>query len=408
MGCVASLQQEIQMHIAEVETFGRGGLAHYVHNLSVALAERGHDVSLLTAASYELEGWGALPANVSVIREMGRASRAFGGSLPGFAMSLLRKVEAIRDAFAVAKLLRRLDPDLVHFHCTNRIAVLFLSRLARLPCPLVVTAHVVTPHEPIRWQSAIYGRVHEFGELIVAHSEFDRKRLLEEFAVDPERVTVIPHGEYGFFERLVEPVPRLNARQALGLGPQEDVVLFFGYIREYKGLDILLDAWPKVAARQESARLVVAGDAVQLPTARRRELEHWADRLGAIHRFEYIPFEDVTGYFSAADVVVMPYRRLSHSGVLFLALSLGVPVVATSVGALSEMLRDGETGLLVPPESPSELADAIDRLLGDEELRRRLSRDGCHLAAEYAWPTIAARTEEAFRYLLGTDEAQAE
>ncbi len=83
--------------------------------------------------------------------------------------------------------------------------------------------------------------------------------------------------------------------------------------------------------------------------ARRRELEAAAARVGAIHRFAYIPFEDVPRYFAAADVLVLPYRHVSQSGVLFLALALGLPVVATRVGALPEVVRDGESALLVAP-----------------------------------------------------------
>ena len=101
-------------------------------------------------------------------------------------------------------------------------------------------------------------------------------------------------------------------------------------------------------------------------------------------------------YFAAADVLAMPYRHISQSGVLYLALSLGVPVVATTVGALPEVLRHDDSALLVPPESPAMLADALSRLLGDSELRGRLAQGGRRLADEHSWPAIAAQTERAF------------
>ena len=96
----------------------------------------------------------------------------------------------------------------------------------------------------------------------------------------------------------------------------------------------------------------------------------------------------------------MPYRRISQSGVLYLALSLGVPVVATNVGALPEVLRDGESALLVPPGSPADLARALQRSLMDDELRRRLAEGGRQVAESHSWPAIAARTEEAFARLV--------
>ena len=233
------------MHIVEIETFGRGGLSHYAHNLSVALVARGHRVSLLTAASYELDGV-SRPPGLHVVSVLGGLERALSGSLPAVGLGFLRKLEAVWDVGTVTRRMRAIEPDLVHFHCTNRIAWLYLSRLQRLDCPLVVTAHVVTPHESIAWQNGIYSRIHRRGDLIIAHSEFDRQRLVSEFAVSPERLEVIPHGDYRFVDGMGEPVDRETARRSLGLDADDEVALFFGYIREYKGLDVLLEAWPEV------------------------------------------------------------------------------------------------------------------------------------------------------------------
>jgi glycosyltransferase involved in cell wall biosynthesis len=146
----------------------------------------------------------------------------------------------------------------------------------------------------------------------------------------------------------------------------------------------------------------VAGDPVRLGSGRRRELETWARGLGAVCRFEYIPFADVPRYFGAADVLVMPYRHVSQSGVLYLALSLGLPVVATRVGGLAEVLSDGDSAVLVPPESPPALAEGLVRVLGDPELRARLVRGGRRVADEHSWSSIAEQTEAAFARLAGT------
>ncbi len=391
------------LRILEIETFGRGGLTHYAYNLSMALAQRGHHVTLVTAACYELEGRHDLPANLEIIKAIGRGDHRFAAALPSFLRRPWRQGEAIYDGLAVAALARRLRPDVIHLHCTNQIALLYLRALRLLGRPLVATAHVVTPHEPIPFQDAIYRRIHRLGDLIIAHSAFDRQRLVDEFAVEPQRLTVIPHGEYGFFgDHGASPgaLPeKLEVRDSLGLGQQDEVVLFFGYIREYKGLDLLFEAWPRVVAARPSARLLVAGDPVQLSAERRGQLENWGERLGAVQELSYIPFSDVGRYFTAADLLAMPYRHISQSGVLFLALSLGLPVVATRVGALPGMLSDGDNALLVAPESPEALAQALIRGLADAELRRRLAAGGRRLAAEHAWPSIAERSEEAFRAL---------
>lgn len=383
------------MRILQIETFGRGGLTHYAYNLSCALAERGHEVTLVTTAAYELEGR-SLPANVRVVKVIARRKRRIGGARPAFARRLARRVEAVVDAWVVARLARRLRPDVIHLHCTNPISLWYLILLRRLRATLVATAHVITPHERIPLQEAIYRRIHDIGQLVIAHSDFDRRRLVEEFAVDPERVVVIPHGEYGFFGQGAERGDRETARRSFGLEPGEEVALFFGYIREYKGLDLLLEAWPTVEEARPGARLLVGGDPVRLDPARRQELESWATRLGAVLRFDYVPFSEVSRYFGAADLLVMPYRHISQSGVLYLALALGVPVVATRVGALPEVLQDGDSALLVPPESPAALAEALIRVLGDAELRERLAAGGRRVAEEHSWPAVAERTESAF------------
>jgi glycosyltransferase involved in cell wall biosynthesis len=387
------------MRILEIETFGRGGLIHYAHNLSSALAGRGHDVTLLTSAAYELEGR-PRPEGFRLVKGIARFTSGRGRALPGPLLAWTRRVEAVRDALAVTAVARRDRPDVVHLHCTNPASAVYLTLLRRAGVPLVATAHVVTPHEPIPLQHAVYRQVHHAPDLVVAHSEFDRRRLVDEFSVPPGRVVVIPHGEYGFFASDDRPA-RDEARRALGLSPQDEVALFFGYVREYKGLDLLLDAWPAVREARPRARLVVAGDPVRLPASRRRALEEQARRLGAVVRLEFVPFADVARYFAAADALALPYRHVSQSGVLYLALALGLPVVATRVGALPELLHDGESALLVPPESPGDLAAALVRLLGDPTLRERLARGGRRIAEEHSWPAVAERTEAAFARLVG-------
>jgi glycosyltransferase involved in cell wall biosynthesis len=387
------------LRILEIETFGHGGLMHYVHNLSCALADRGHRITLVTAAGYELQGQ-PRPSGVDVRPVIGRMSQRTREWLPRLGSRVVQKAEAVVDAGLVTRLVRRIAPDIVHLHSTNQIALAYLILLRALRVPVAVTAHVVTAHERTTLQDAVRRRIHQLSPLIIAHSEHDRRRLLDEISIEPTRVVVVPHGEYGFFARGVETLTREEARRSFGLKPEDETALFFGYIREYKGLDVLLDAWPAVAAARPAARLVVAGDPARLDPARRQELEAAATRVGAIHRFAYIPFSEVARYFAAADALVLPYRHVSQSGVLFLALAMGLPVVATRVGALAEVLRDGDSALLVEPGSAPALSAAVTRVLADRDLRARLADGGRRIAAECSWPSIAARTEAAFETLL--------
>ena len=267
------------MRILEIETFGRGGLIHYTYNLACALAERGHEVTLLTTAAYELDDR-SLPEGLQVTKEIARFTHSRQHKLAPRVLDRARSLEALFDAFAVAAFARRLRPDIIHFHSTSTSSIAFLGMLRTLGIPLVATTHVVTPHERIRWQEAIYRRIHGFGDLLIAHSDFDRERLVSEFAIDPESVVVIPHGEYGFFDMGLDTSDRESARQSFGFEPHHKVALFFGYIREYKGLDILLEAWPAVVEAVPDARLLVAGDPGRLSESQRHDLESWASHVG--------------------------------------------------------------------------------------------------------------------------------
>jgi len=387
------------MRVLEIEPYGRGGLAHYAYNLAQGLASEGHSVVLLTARAWELEGHARPVAGLRVERRLARVSAWLPRRTPRLLASFVRKLEALADGVSLALLARRLEPDVVHLHSTNPVLLVHLRLLwifAGRRSLVVATAHVVTPHEPLRFERAIFRRAYGAADLVVAHSDVDRARLVDELGLTPADVVVLPHGDYGFFEEGVEPASRAGVRARLGLAEDDVVALFFGYVREYKGLDVLLDAWPAVAGRVPAARLVVAGDPARLPAERCEELRRRARALGAVTRLEYVDFEDVPAYFAAADVLVMPYRRISQSGVLFLALSLGLPVVATRVGALPSTLEDGESGVLVEPDRPDELAAALARVLGDPELRARLAAGGLAVAEAHAWPAIAGRTAAAF------------
>lgn len=397
------------MTVLEIEVFGRGGLTHYVYNLARELGARGVDTVIATAADYELEREAQrLPSNVRIEKTFSLLANRLRGRLPYRVLRSMKGVEFFGDVIRTVRLARRLRPDVIHVHCTNAIVVWLMAALRPLRIPVVYTAHDVTPHERIPFERATMARIHALADHLVVHSDEDRRRLAAEFGEGGDRVSVIPHGDYGFFDRDAVRPGREAARAALGLDPDAEVALFFGFIREYKGLDLLLDAWGKVADARPGARLVVAGDPARLTAARLQELRAQADSLGVLHRFAYIPFDEVAGYFVAADVLVLPYRKISQSGVLLLALSMGVPVVATRVGAFPEVITDGETGMLVEPGDRDALSATLTRALGDAPLRARLAEAGRRRVEEtYSWTTIAGHTQALFDALTGAPAERA-
>ncbi len=199
----------------------------------------------------------------------------------------------------------------------------------------------------------------------------------------------VPHPFYAQFDR--GRFTRETARARLGLDPDAEIALFFGYVRRYKGLDTLLEAWPAVRARRPAAALVVAGDFYEDP-APYRALVTGAGGAGAVRLREgYQSDEDVEALFRAADVVVLPYRSATQSGVTHVAYALGVPVITTDVGGLAETVRPGETGLVVPPADPAALAEAVVRYFA-EGLGPRLRQGVRALGETHSWGALADST----------------
>jgi len=181
---------------------------------------------------------------------------------------------------------------------------------------------------------------------------------------------------------------RAQARQRLGLGDYEHVVLFFGFVRPYKGLQDLLGALPRVL-EQMPVTLLVAGEfwegkANCLEQIKRLGLDAHVQILD-----EYIPDEEIGMYFAAADLVALPYRSVTGSGILQIAFGVGKPVVAARVGALATDVQHEQTGLLVPPQAPQAMADAITRFFQDNALRSRLEANVSVEQDQFAWARLA-------------------
>ena len=224
----------------------------------------------------------------------------------------------------------------------------------------VHTAHNALPHS--RENSALfraaYRWIYRFPHIIIAHTVKVAQQLETEFGVDPARIMVISIG-------LNEEVPcsslsTTEARHQLNLPAEGPIALFFGKVEPYKGVDLLAEAWGMV--RNSDARLVIAGwcpDAtyaqivrVTMIRSRRTSTMEW--------REGFVPNEVVAVWLKACDAVVMPYRNIYQSGVVFLCLRFGVPIVATNVGSLSEYI-DADSGVITDTNDSAGIAAGLDR-----------------------------------------------
>jgi glycosyltransferase involved in cell wall biosynthesis len=178
----------------------------------------------------------------------------------------------------------------------------------------------------------------------------------------------------------------------LGLEPDAEVALFFGYVRRYKGLDVLLSAWPRVRERRP-VTLLVAGEFYE-DEAPYRALARAAGGEPQVRLLDrYLPDDEVEAVFRAADVAVLPYRSATQSGVTHVAYALGVPVITTDVGGLAETVTAGETGLVVPPGDPEALADAVVRFF-EQRMGERMRPGIDALRRTHSWDTLADQTIE--------------
>jgi glycosyltransferase involved in cell wall biosynthesis len=356
----------------------------YDHALAAALARAGVDVELLTSRFTH----GPVPeAEGYRVRELfyRRAARVRPGSRLRAPAKLVEHVPDMRRLRGATR-----DADLVHLQWLDLPQV----DLALLPPtrPRVLTAHDVLPREPHRGQRAAARRLLRAMDAVVVHSEQGARRLREEVGVPGHRVHVIPHGAFDYLTRQPEERP-LPAEFAAVDGP---VVLLFGLLRPYKGVDVLLEAFRDVSG----AELWIVG-MPRMDLAPLRELAARArGRVRFVPRFVTDP--EIPAFMRRADLVVLPYREIDQSGVLYSALAFGKPLVLSAVGGFVEVAERDGAAELVPPGDPAALAAALEGLLGDPERRTRLGGAAARAAAgPYSWDAIGRRTVELYAELLG-------
>jgi glycosyltransferase involved in cell wall biosynthesis len=257
--------------------------------------------------------------------------------------------------------------------------------LGSLPAELStgIICHNVTPHESFPLSSFLTARLFRRMDLIAVHCMQDKNRALE--IVMDNQILQLFHPLYDQY--LDSTTTREESRELLGYSRQDRVVLFFGLIRPYKGLEDLVDAFRFMP---DNVKLLIVGECY----SDRRELYDRLDKLQPDDRFnwieQFVPADQVSRYFLASDLVALPYRRATQSGVAQIALAFGKPLVLTDTGGLSEVVDEGSTGFLVPPEDPPALAEGILRGL---ELAREPGLDEriAAKAGEFSWDEYVRR-----------------
>ncbi len=328
----------------------RGGIAHYSSLFVRALRQR-HEVLFLT-----------LCRQYPKILFPGVSQYDFSDQ------TLAEEGDPVVDSlnplswFRTARMLNRAQPDLIVFQWWHPFFTFAFGSIVRLldkslQNRVCFLCHNVLPHESSPMQALLTRYAFNKARYFIVHSTPDRQQLeaLRPGAIIKQGV----HPTYSEFASL-SPISRAQARQQLGLSADANVVLFFGLIRKYKGLQYLIEAMELLPASL-NCHLVITGEFYDdkkpyLESIAARDLN---DRVHVVD--QYVPNEQVATYFRAANVVALPYVSATQSGIVQIAFGLETPVITTNVGGLPEAVDDGQTGYIVAAKSAQQLADAIIR-----------------------------------------------
>jgi glycosyltransferase involved in cell wall biosynthesis len=241
---------------------------------------------------------------------------------------------------------------------------------------------------------------------IFVHTQKMKNELVQDFAVAERSVTVIRHPiNNAFPDTDLTPA---ESKRRLGIRDEEKTILFFGKIKPYKGVEHLLAAFRQLVVSDGNYRLIIAGEVQKGNQTYLDELQQTVtrelDRGRIILKTHFIPDEETELYLKAADVLVLPYNEIFQSGVLFLAYSFGLPVVATDVGSFREEIVEGTTGYLCRPADPADLAMTIETYFASDlyrnlSTRRQEIKD--YADVHHSWDAVAELTRNTYAELLG-------
>jgi glycosyltransferase involved in cell wall biosynthesis len=264
---------------------------------------------------------------------------------------------------------------------------------------LVHTAHDVLPHETRKIDYLLNYFLYKASRKIIVHSSYIKNKLSSIFNIKKEKIEIVPHGNFDIYQSS-SPLSNEEARKEFNLSPTDKVILFFGFIREYKGLDILLDTYSIVQKKNPEIKFIIAGsiESKSLAQVYKNKISTFQSDESLITNFSFIPSEKVATYFTAADFVVLPYKDIDHSGIVHLAYSFEIPIIATNVGDFAETIEEGKSGYLVERNDPHALADRIIEAFSNIELKINMKNYIKELNKnKYSWDESARKTIEIYK-----------
>lgn len=373
---------------------GHGGMDYYDFGLCDGLGRAGADVVLYTCDET------AQPLSNKFICR--RSFQKIFGTAPAW-------VRGMHYLFGILKVLMSALVEgrkVCHLHFFNvgwlQLITIGLARLFMRR--VVVTAHDVecflaSLDVPMmnRWGYRLAHRV-------IAHNEISRQELIQRLDVSPTKIDVIPHGNY---LHVITALPsQEEARKKLGISREAKVLLFFGQIKEVKGLDVLLHALPAIIKKYPDTVLLIAGKTWRIDFLYYQKM---MDDLGiaqhCVSHIRYINNDEVSVYYAACDVVVLPYQRIYQSGVVLMAMSYTKPVLVSDIPGMLEVVTNDKTGFVFRNGDAVDLAHQVCRIFAEPVMRDQVAAQGMALMKqEYDWAMIGEKTVASYRTCMRTVE----
>jgi glycosyltransferase involved in cell wall biosynthesis len=373
-----------------ISPLGYTGMAYYDYSLCQSLSKAGVDVELATSNRWVLSNY----------------ERDFKISHLYYNCSgnIRRSRKGANYLLAVARIfLRALTKrkKIVHFGVSEipAIDLILMVSLRLLGKKIVFTPHDIFHNKNYPLSKFSISLAYTVANKIIAHKEANVHTLARDFRVPEEKIRIIPHGSYEYF--VDRSINSSQARRILGICEDEKVLLFFGNIRPGKGHDLLIKATSLLRNRIERLKLLIAGRPISGITEEslRNLIAREAVADISVCNCSFIPTEKVTSYYMAADIVVLPYTKLSESGVLRYAQTCGKAVVCSDLDEFTDTVKPGVTGYLFRSGDVQDLADTIEEAFikgdyGQVGLNARALMD-----SNYTWNKVANLTKELYNSL---------
>jgi D-inositol-3-phosphate glycosyltransferase len=387
----------------QVKMFDPGNFTpHYVENLCRALAGLDLQVALITSSP--LFEQTSQPGPVAVENHFFKITEGAGRGFFRRHARFRRALKVLSYPIGLWRTWRALklqSPGILHVQwaLVPWLDAMVIRKLRSKGWRVVYTAHDVVSELDQRFRRWTFRRIYREVDAVIVHTPGLARKLRDDSGDVLRKVCDIPEGVSTF--PLSPDVDQSAARRVLGLDTTGPLLLFFGMIKRYKGLECLLRAWPRVTKEFPHARLLIAGEAMLPVRPFYRLIGALKIERSVVLRVGYVPRSEAQYFFCAADAVVLPYLQISTSSIVPLAYRFARPVIATSAGGLPEIVRHGETGYLVPPASEASLSEAICRgFRNPQSLAGMGTRGRQWFETEHGWDQVARQTAALYRSLF--------